>query len=244
VTHTVEIQVSDETLAALQCDPRSYAAELRVAAAAAEAMASALGRQIMVVSYAEVQTCFIGETEKNIVRTFREASEADAVLFWDEADAMFFDRGSAQRSWEVRDVNVLLQELERFQGLCILATNRRVTLDAALERRIAIKVELERPDRGSRVSIWRKLLPAKLPIEGVDVERLADEDLSGGEIKNVVLNAARLALVRGPQGPIRASDFEQAIRMEREGRWSRRIGPIGFDGKIRPTSSDRVARAF
>jgi SpoVK/Ycf46/Vps4 family AAA+-type ATPase len=198
----------------------------------------------MVVSYAEVQSCFVGETEKNVVRTFREATDADAVLFWDEADAMFFDRGSAQRSWEVRDVNVLLQELERFQGLCILATNRRVTLDPALERRIAIKIDFERPGRTSRLSIWRKLLPPKLPLDGgIDVERLADEDLSGGEIKNVVLNAARLALTRGPQGPLRASDFEQALRMEREGRWSRRSGPIGFDGRIRPGPGERSLRS-
>jgi len=117
-----------------------------------------------------------------------------------------------------------------------------MTLDPALERRIAIKVELERPNRTSRLSIWRKLLPSKLPLEGVDVEKLADEDPSGGEIKNVVLNAARLALVRGPAGPIRAFDCEQAMRMEREGRWSRRIGPIGFDGKIRPSSPDRAVR--
>lgn len=201
--------------------------------AAAEAMAAELGRRIMVVSYAEIQNCYVGETEKNIVRTFREATEAEAVLFWDEADAMFFDRNAAERSWEVRDVNVLLQELERFQGLCILATNRRVSLDAALERRIAIKVEFERPDRTSRLAIWRKLLPAKLPLAGVDVDWLADEDLSGGEIKNVVLNAARLALVRGPEGPVLAADFEQALRMEREGRWGRRAGALGFGGSAR-----------
>ena len=56
----------------------------------------------------------------------------DAVLFWDEADAMFYDRGSAHRNWEVRDVNVLLQELELFQGICILAANRKIVLDKAL----------------------------------------------------------------------------------------------------------------
>ena len=210
--------------------------------AAAEAMAAKLGRPIMVVCYAEVQSCYIGETEKNVVRTFREATEADAVLFWDEADAMFYDRDSAQRSWEVRDVNVLLQELERFQGLCILATNRKVTLDKALERRVSIKVEFERPDRESRKHIWQKLLPAKLPIASdVDVERLADEELSGGEIKNIVLNAARLALARDARGPLLAADFERALQMEREGRWGRRAGSIGFGGKRRAPVSNLIA---
>jgi len=90
--------------------------------ACAEATASRLKRDIMVANYAEIQNCWVGQTEKNIVRIFRSAADDDAVLFWDEADAMFFDRDSASRNFEVRDVNVLLQELERFDGLCILAT--------------------------------------------------------------------------------------------------------------------------
>lgn len=184
----------------------------------------------MVANYAEIQNCFVGQTEKNIVRIFREATEADAVLFWDEADAMFYDRDSAMRSWEVRDVNVLLQELERFPGVCILATNRKGTLDKALERRITLKIEFERPDRALRERIWRKTIPSGMPVGGdVDLRVLAEKDLTGGEIKNVVLNAARIALARNKKGPVGMADFEEALRLECSGQWSRkRNGQIGF----------------
>jgi AAA+ superfamily predicted ATPase len=195
--------------------------------ACAEAVAHELGRDIIAVSYAEIQNCWVGQTEKNIVRVFRQAADEGAVLFWDEADAMFYDRDSAARNWEVRDVNVLLQEMERFGGLCILATNRKVTLDRALERRVAVKVEFTPPDRSMRREIWRRLLPEKFPLaDDVQVDDLAAGELTGGEIKNVVLNAARIALARDPQGAVRAQDFDRAMRMETESRWTvrRRIG--------------------
>jgi len=191
--------------------------------ASAEALADRLGKPIIVANYAEIQNCFVGMTEKNIVRTFREAADADALLLWDEADAMFYDRDTAFRNWEVRDVNVLLQELERLQGICILSTNRQVTLDKALERRIAIKVRFDPPDRAMRRGIWERLLPAKLPLaDDVNLDELAGEELTGGEIKNVVLNAARLALCRDPNGKVARGDFLKAIAIEREGKWSGR----------------------
>jgi len=109
--------------------------------ASAEALAHELDKKIIVVNYAQIQNLFVGQTEKNIVRVFKQAREDNAVLFWDECDAMFYDRDSAAQNWEVRDVNVLLQELERFEGLCILSTNRKITLDKALERRIADGLE-------------------------------------------------------------------------------------------------------
>ena len=121
--------------------------------ATAEALARELDKPILVADYSRIQNCFVGRTEKNIVRVFREAKNQDALLFWDEADAMFYDRDSTHRNWEVRDVNVLLQELERFDGVCVLATNRKITLDKALGRRITMKVEFERPDRQQRARI-------------------------------------------------------------------------------------------
>ena len=127
--------------------------------AAAIALAHELDRPILVADYSRIQNCFVGQTEKNIVRVFREAKNQKAVLLWDEADAMFFDRDSAQRNWEVRDVNVLLQEVERSESVCILATNRKITLDKALQRRIALKVEFDRPDQKRRRLIWERLLP-------------------------------------------------------------------------------------
>jgi len=197
--------------------------------ASAEAIAHAMGKPIRAIDYAEIQNSFVGETEKNIVRVFREARESEAVLFWDEADAMFFNRDSAYRNWEVREVNVLLQELERFDGVCILSTNRKVTLDPALERRIAVKVEFERPDLNTRRDIWHRMVPDTMPLLDFDIEKLAAYDLTGGEIKNVLLNAARISLSRDSKGPVTMADFERAIAMETTNRWSRQGGgPIGF----------------
>jgi ATP-dependent 26S proteasome regulatory subunit len=143
---------------------------------------------------------------------------------------MFGDRDASHYKWEARDVNVLLQELERFEGVCILATNRKIVLDRALERRISLKVEFERPDRRQRQRIWRKMFPKKMPLApDVDLERLSEHDLVGGEIKNVVLNAARLAVQRGDRESVTMQDFQKALLIEKKGRWNKRNGKrIGF----------------
>jgi len=200
--------------------------------ACAEAIASELGCPILVADYSRVQNCLVGMTEKNVVRTFREAGMHNAVLFWDEADAMFYNREAASQTWEVREVNVLLQELEKFNGVCILATNRKVSLDPALDRRISMKIEFERPDRAMRRRIWERMIPRKLPMAtDVSLDALAGELLSGGEIKNVVLNAARLALARSTNGPVGMADFRAALAMETTGRWGEPCqGKIGFRG--------------
>lgn len=193
--------------------------------ATAEAIARELDKPLLVADYSKIQNCFVGQTEKNIVSTFRKARQHDAVLFWDEADAMFFDRDTASRAWEVRDINVLLQEIERFEGVCILATNRNTILDKALERRISAKVEFPRPNRELREAIWRKLIPERLPLaDDVDIARLSQADLAGGEIKNVILNASRFACGRSADATVTAGDFDRALAMETEERWTVRSG--------------------
>jgi hypothetical protein len=201
--------------------------------ATAEGIAQELGKPILVADYSRIQNCFVGQTEKNIVRAFHEARKQEAVLFWDEADAMFYDRDSARYNWEVRDVNVLLQQLEHFDGVCILATNRKITLDKAVERRISLKIEFARPVREERRHIWQKFLPNKLPLaEDVSLDSLSEADLAGGEIKNVVLNAARMALLRSSEGPVSMQDFSTAIAMETNTRWNAEgRNPIGFGNR-------------
>jgi AAA+ superfamily predicted ATPase len=197
--------------------------------ACAEALAGELGRPILVADYSRIESCWLGETEKNVVGIFREARRCGAVLFWDEADAMFYDRADALHSWEVRSVNVLLQEIERFDGVCVLATNRRVALDPALERRITLKVEFRAPDRDMRRRIWEKMLGGRLPLsEDVDLDRLSSAELTGGQIKNVLLNAARLALAARGAGPVTWADFEEALAMEMRDPDARPGGRIGF----------------
>jgi hypothetical protein len=198
--------------------------------ATAEAIAHELGMLLLVADYAKIQNCWLGQTEKNISATFRKARQHRAVLFWDEADAMFFDRDSASQSWEVRHVNVLLQEIERFEGVCILATNRKATFDKALERRITTKIEFPRPDRTLREAIWKRMLPKSLPLaRDVDIAELAQKDLSGGEIKNVILNAARAACGRKGKAPVTMDDFRRALDQELKGSWATPARkPAGF----------------
>ncbi len=198
--------------------------------ATAEGLAMELGRNILVANYAQVQNCFVGETEKSIVATFRTALREGALLFWDEADAMFYARDLARQTFEVRHVNVLLQELERFEGVVVLATNRRDSLDPALERRISIKIQFERPDRDMRRAIWEQILPTEIPLgPDVDLDEMAGADLSGAEIKNCVVNAARLALARGAEQSVTMADFERAIEMELGGKWTdNAASEIGF----------------
>ncbi len=183
--------------------------------AAAEAVAGELDRPLLVADYSKLQNCLVGQTEKNIARIFREARQKKAVLLWDEADAMFFDRDVGAKTWEVRDVNVLLQELERFDGVCILATNRLLSLDKALDRRISARVEFRRPDKQARREIFRRIIPSQLPLAAdVSIDILSENDLSGGEIKNVVLNAARIALRRaGATARVRMDDFRQSLAL-------------------------------
>ncbi len=200
--------------------------------ACAEAIAYQLNKPIIIVNYSEIQNCWLGQTEKNIVRVFREARESDAVLFWDEADAMFYDRESATRNWEIRDVNVLLQEIERFEGVCILATNRKNSLDKALERRISLKVEFERPNTTMQEKIWKLMIPKEMPLDkNVCFEVLSRNNLSGGQIKNAILNAARIALQRGTDSVVTQEDFIEAIEMEKNGSWSGEGGSFGFQKK-------------
>lgn len=198
--------------------------------ACAEAIARELDRPILIADYSKILNCWVGNTEKNLVRIFREARANNAVLFWDEADAMFYNREMAEHTWEVQDANVILAEIERHEGICILATNRKAALDPALERRIGVKVVFERPDRGQRREIWKRMLPEKLPLAGgLDLDSLAEADLSGGEIKNVVINAVRIAISRSPEGPVLQSDFETAIDQELKGGWTHASrNKIGF----------------
>ncbi len=197
--------------------------------ACAEALAHKLDRPLLVANYARIQNAYIGQTEKNITRIFHEAASHDAVLFWDEADAMFHDRGRASKQWEVREVNVLLYELERFEGVCVLATNRIGALDKAFARRISLKCSFEKPDKTLREAIWTRLLPESLPLaDDVDIRLLAQADLTGGEIKNVILNACRSAVTHNNGTMVSTEDFKKALDHERQGTWTGPDKKLGF----------------
>ena len=179
----------------------------------AEAIAHHLKKRLLLVRYAELESMWFGETPKNVAAVFRMADEEEAVLFFDEADAI-----AARRSTDVTQsgqresnatVNVLLQELERFDGVVIFATNLAANFDPAFERRIRTHVLFELPDREEREQIWRVQLHARTPLaEDVDFAALAEAYVaSGGDIRNAVLKAA-LAAAAEP-GPDEAKRIHQ-----------------------------------
>jgi SpoVK/Ycf46/Vps4 family AAA+-type ATPase len=166
----------------------------------AEAIANVLGRKLLLVRYAEMESMWAGETPKNVAAVFRYAAEQGAVLFFDEADAVAARRTTAVSQPLQREsntvVNVLLRELEAFNGVVIFATNLAANFDPAFERRIRSHVLFERPGVDERAQIWRvQIHPDRTPLASdVNFGALAQEfDASGGEIKNAVLKAAALA---------------------------------------------------
>jgi SpoVK/Ycf46/Vps4 family AAA+-type ATPase len=166
----------------------------------AEAIAHALGKKLLAVNYAEVESMWVGETPKNVAALFRTAGEQDAVLFFDEADAIAARRSAGTSLPHQREantiVNVLLRELEGFTGVVIFATNLAANFDPAFERRIRTHVLFEMPGAEERERIWGvQIHPTYTPLsDDVDFKALAERySVSGGDIKNAVLKAAAAA---------------------------------------------------
>jgi SpoVK/Ycf46/Vps4 family AAA+-type ATPase len=166
----------------------------------AEALASALGKKLLVVRYSELESMWVGETGKNVAEIFRSALSQNAVLFFDEADAIASRRFTSLNYGYEREantvVNILLNELENFPGVVIFATNLAANFDPAFERRIRTHILFEMPGVVERELIWRvQLHDTKTPLaDDVDFHELARKyEVSGGDIKNAVLKAAQMA---------------------------------------------------
>jgi SpoVK/Ycf46/Vps4 family AAA+-type ATPase len=172
----------------------------------AEALAYTLDKKLLVVRYAELESRWVGQTAKHVAAVFRAAERQDAVLFFDEADAIAGRRFTSLAAAYEREanavVNVLLHELETFPGVVIFATNLAANMDPAFERRIRTHILFEMPNLEERERIWRVQLHArKTPLaEDVDFRALAEAyPRSGGDIKNAVLKAAQVATLEpGP----------------------------------------------
>jgi SpoVK/Ycf46/Vps4 family AAA+-type ATPase len=172
----------------------------------AEALAHTLRKKLLVVRYAELESRWVGQTAKHVTTVFRSAARQDAVLFFDEADAIAGRRFTSVSAAYEREanaiVNVLLHELETFPGVVIFATNLAANIDPAFERRIRTHILFDMPNVEERERIWRVQLHArKTPLaEDVDFAALAAAyPRSGGDIKNAVLKAAQIATVEpGP----------------------------------------------
>jgi SpoVK/Ycf46/Vps4 family AAA+-type ATPase len=172
----------------------------------AEALAYALDKRLLVVRYAELESRWVGQTSKHVAAVFRSAARQDAVLFFDEADAIAGRRFTSVSAAYEREanaiVNVLLHELESCPGVVIFATNLAANIDPAFERRIRTHILFDMPNAEERERIWRVQLHArKTPLaDDVDFGALAEVyRRSGGDIKNAVLKAAQIATLEpGP----------------------------------------------
>lgn len=183
---------------------------------AAEVLANALELDLFRVDLAAVVSKYIGETEKHLRDIFDALEGAGAVLLFDEADALFGKRNEAKDSHD-RYANIetdyLLQRLENYAGVAILATNMRGALDSAFTRRLRFVVNFPYPGPGDRKRIWERAFPKETPTKGLDFERLSLLDLSGGDIHMVALHAS-FAAAAGPKQAVTMELVFDAARRE------------------------------
>ena len=166
---------------------------------AAEVLADRLQLDLYRIDLAGVVSKYIGETEKNLRRVFDAAENSGAILFFDEADALFGKRTDvkdAHDRYANIEVDYLLQRMEAYRGVAVLATNRRSQLDPAFLRRLRFVLDFPFPDVAARVRLWQGIFPPEAPVGELDFDALARLEIAGGSIRTVALNAAFLAADR------------------------------------------------
>ena len=182
---------------------------------AAEVIAGELERDLFRIDLSAVVSKYIGETEKNLERVFDAAEESGAVLLFDESDSLFGRRG------EVRDgrdryanleVSYLLQRLDAYRGVAVLTSNLKDHIDDAFLRRLRFIVRFPFPDAALREAIWRRTMPEAAPCRDLDWQKLARLQATGGQIRNIALTAAFLAVEAGE--PITMGYLARAAQME------------------------------
>ncbi len=193
---------------------------------AAQVLAGALALDLYRVDLSRVVNKYIGETEKNLSVLFDEAEASGAVLFFDEADALFGKRSEvkdAHDRYANLEIGHLLQRMEEYEGVTILASNRTRDVDEAFTRRFQFIIDFPMPDEAHRLKIWQGMVPPEAERDGaLDLAALAKRfETSGGEIKNAVLAAAFVAA--GEQVPLCTQHLVRAVRREfrKGGRLSR-----------------------
>ena len=180
-------------------------------------MANELKLDIYKIDLSTVVSKYIGETEKNLSRIFREAETSNAILFFDEADALFGKRSEVRDSHDRYaniEISYLLQKMEEYEGISILATNLKKNMDDAFLRRLHFLVEFPFPDEKYRYRIWKNIFPQDTPVsKDVDFEFLSTHfKIAGGNIKNIAVSAAFLAA--GNSGFINIEHIIQATKQE------------------------------
>ena len=215
---------------------------------AAQVLAAELGLELFRVDLATIVSKYIGETEKNLDRIFGAAEGSNAILFFDEADALFGKRSEVRDSHD-RYANIevayLLQKMEGYAGAVILATNFRQNIDDAFLRRLDVVVDFPFPEAEDRQKIWKLLLPETAPLnEDIDVEFLAAQfKLSGGSIRNCSLAAAFMAADEGGKIGMRHLVRGVALEYGKQGRLTLESDFERFHELIRPGAGNGSAGA-
>lgn len=197
---------------------------------AAEVMANELGLDLYKIDLSSVVSKYIGETEKNLARIFTEAETSNAILFFDEADALFGRRSEVRDSHDRYaniEISYLLQRMEEYEGMAILATNLHKNMDEAFVRRMHFTVEFPLPDAAHRKRIWEKLWPPETPCNHpLDLDFMAQRfEIAGGSIRNIVLAAAFLAAGDG-----RVVTMEHLVRATQ--REYQKMGKVMMEGEF------------
>jgi hypothetical protein len=188
---------------------------------AAEALARELRLDLYRIDLSSVVSKYIGETEKNLKQVFDGAEEGGALLLFDEADALFGKRSEVRDSHDRYaniEVGYLLQRIEAYQGLAVLTTNLKSSLDTAFQRRLRFTVHFPFPDASLREAIWKTVFPAATPTHDLDHKKLAQLNMTGGNIRNIALNAAFLAAEAGTavhMGNLIEAAKLEALKIER-----------------------------
>ncbi len=206
----------------------------------AEALAGEAGAELFKVDASNLVTSWVGESSKNVKKVFKEfyryrkQSSKKVFMFFNEADQLLSARGTVMQAADKeynQMQNILLEELENFDGVFIATTNLIDIFDTAWNRRFNVKIKFDIPKFDTRLRIWQVHIPEKLPLaEDVDVAKLAETELAGGSIANVVYNAARKAALReGSQRIVTQRDFLDAIKHELASQVGGKKNKVGFN---------------
>lgn len=186
---------------------------------AAQVIANELQMDLYRVDLSQISSKYIGETEKNLEKVFREAEQSNVILFFDEADSLFAKRTEVKDSndkYANQETSYILQRIESYGGMVILATNLARSFDPAFMRRITVSIQFDLPDVETRLQMWKDLLQnTKLAENEATLRSLAEQfELSGSNIKSIVRNAVFMALMEGC--PLSVRQIAMAVRIEFE----------------------------
>lgn len=182
---------------------------------AAEVLAREFKLDLYRIDLSAVSSKYIGDTEKNLRKIFDAAESGGSVLLFDEADALFGKRTQVKDSHDRHanlEVSYLLQRMEAYQGLAILTTNLKDSLDQAFLRRLRFIINFPYPKKDARSKIWARIFPTQAPTQNLDYEQLGQLDVAGGNIRSIALNAAFLAAEA--QEPVMMQHILQAAQAE------------------------------